>query len=147
MPPNLKLLSSRNLHEIEPFKRYMKATTGYRFRDTAGQVDQLWTEGECCSHPQHILGKVKTSGQGCGFCAPSGGSLRCQLKPRDSHPTVGGWLEMNSFIIQMMNKIYIIPVNHPCSFIYRIRQNYVYLVKDIFWCRIFSFNNPSQEMV
>ena len=28
---------------IEPFKSYMEATT-------SGQVDQLWTKVECCSH-------------------------------------------------------------------------------------------------
>ena len=38
-----KLFSLSKLHVIEPFKRYMEATT-------SGQVDQLWTKVECCSH-------------------------------------------------------------------------------------------------
>ena len=36
------------------------------------------------SHQQPLLGKVKTAGQGCGFRASSGGSLKWQLKPGDS---------------------------------------------------------------
>ena len=52
MPPNWKLVSSIKLHETEPLKSYMEATT-------TGQVDQLWTREDCSRHSQHILGKVK----------------------------------------------------------------------------------------
>ena len=34
---------------------------------TPGWVDQLWTKGICSSHPQPLLGKVKTAGRGCDF--------------------------------------------------------------------------------
>ena len=44
------------------------------------------------SHWQPLLGKVKTAGQGCGFCASSGGSLEWQLKPWNSQLIVFfGW--------------------------------------------------------
>ena len=39
-----------------------------------------WTKGDCSSHSQLLLEKVKTDGQGCGFRAPQGGSLLWQLK-------------------------------------------------------------------
>ena len=38
-----KFFSLSKLHVIVPFKSYMEATT-------YGQVDQLWTKVECCSH-------------------------------------------------------------------------------------------------
>ena len=60
MDPNLKLFPLSNLHKIEPLKRVMEATT-------SGRVDQLWTKEKCPSHPWHLLGKLKTAGQGCGL--------------------------------------------------------------------------------
>ena len=69
------------LHKIGPLKSYMEATT-------TGRVDQLWTKEKCSCHSQHMLGKVKTAGQGCGLRASSGGSLECQLKPWDSQHIV-----------------------------------------------------------
>ena len=68
MPPNWKLFPLQKLHEIEPLKGYMEATT-------SGQVDQLRTKEECSNYSQHILGKVKTAGEGCGLQASSGCSL------------------------------------------------------------------------
>ena len=32
-----------------------------------GWVDQIWKKGICSSHPQPLLGKVETAGQGCDF--------------------------------------------------------------------------------
>ena len=68
MLPNWKIFPFSKLHEVEPFKSYMEATT-------AGRDDQLWTKRDCSSHPQPLLGKVKTAVQGCGLRAFSGGSL------------------------------------------------------------------------
>ena len=61
MLPNWKLFPLSKVHEVEPFKRYIEATT-------AGQ-DQVWTKGNCSSPPEPLLGKVKTAGRGCGLCA------------------------------------------------------------------------------
>ena len=73
MPPNWNVFPFRKLHEIEHFRSNMEVTT-------TGQVDQLLTKEEFSNYSQHILGKVKTAGQGCGLHASSGGSLECQLK-------------------------------------------------------------------
>ena len=64
---------------------HIKAKTSLRFWHSSGQVDQLWTKGECCSHPQHILGKVKTVGHRGVFLVSPEGSLEWQLKPWDCH--------------------------------------------------------------
>ena len=81
MYPNLKLFPSEQLYKIESLKSFMEATT-------TGQVDQLWTKEKCSSHPQPLLGKVKTAGQGCGLHASSRGSLECQMKLWDSQHIV-----------------------------------------------------------
>ena len=52
MPPNWKLFPLSKLHEIEPLKGYMEATT-------TGRVDQLLTKEVCSSHSQPILEKVR----------------------------------------------------------------------------------------
>ena len=54
MLPSWKLFPLSKLHEIEPLKSYMEATTTRR-------VDQLWTKEDCSSHSQHILGEMKTA--------------------------------------------------------------------------------------
>ena len=64
MPPSWKLFPLSRLHEIEPLKSYMEATT-------TGRIDQLWTNKECSSNSQHRVGKVKTASQGCGLSASS----------------------------------------------------------------------------
>ena len=60
----------------QPFILIEKAAHGWAIEKLAG------------SHHLPLLGKVKTDGQSCGFCASSGGSLKWQLKPWDSHLTV-----------------------------------------------------------
>ena len=70
MPLSWKVFSMSKLHEIEPFKIYMDATTSLRVWYTSGQVNHLLTKGESWSYPQHILGKVKTAvrpGRQAGF--------------------------------------------------------------------------------
>ena len=70
MPPNWKLFSLDKLHEIEPLKIHMEATT-------IGGVDQLWTKEECYSHSQHILGKVKIVARAVATREPVG--LHCYM--------------------------------------------------------------------
>ena len=45
------------------------------------EMTSFLTKGDCSGHPQPLLGKVKTAGQGCGLPAFSGGSLERQRKP------------------------------------------------------------------
>ena len=75
---------------------------------------------------------MKTAGQGCGFCASSGGSLEWQLKPWDSQLTVCYW---RNFEVSFL-PIFIILSDIEES---TIRLSYFYLFKVQRWPNRFVY--------